>query len=587
MERWFSADTVEKNRTIIVFLFFAVFFITGLFVAGDYGVPWDEFIQRDFGIAAHRHAFEGDKALLSLREKYYGPAFEMLLVAVERTFGPKDPRRVIFIRHLVTFLMFFTGAVFFYFLCKIHFRSWKLALLGSLMLILSPRVFAHAFYNSKDIPCMSLFIICAYTLIRYLDDKSLKNVFLHGLACALLVDVRIMGVIMPVLTVFLLLDELWVKRSHFITPFYCGWLQKPLAAFSRQKVLNVAHRLRFRAFCPSGLAKGFFAQPRYKRGYERASRKITKEKKDILISLPLYLIVLVFFTVFFWPVLWERPFHNFVMAFTEMSLYPYPVTVLYLGNYIDSTNVPWHYMPVWILISTPAVYVLLFFSGLAVLTAKLIKNAGKPYPVSRNEFIFLYWFFVPVTAVIVLRSALYDAWRQMFFVYPAFLVLSLTGLRSIFEFMRSRSRRAVRGIGVLALVSVLAAGMACAAWFTVRYHPHQNVYFNVLTGGMRKARKNFDLDYWGLSYRKALEYIAENDPAKTIKVYVVDYPGIISYFALAPADRKRIIYVNSPEKADYFVSNYRWHRGEYPYSDEFFSIKVGGEKIMVVYRLEN
>ena len=53
--------------------------------------------------------------------------------------------------------------------------------------------------------------------------------------------------------------------------------------------------------------------------------------------------------------------------------------------------------------------------------------------------------------------------------------------------------------------------------------------------------------------------------------------------AKTKAKAKRISKGGSTKEADYFLSNYRWHEKEYPYKNEYFSIKVGRAKIMVVY----
>ncbi len=122
----------------------------------------------------------------------------------------------------------------------------------------------------------------------------------------------------------------------------------------------------------------------------------------------------------------------------------------------------------------------------------------------------------------------------------------------------------------------------------IRYHPHQNVYFNILAGkNMKEVKNSFELDYWGLSYRQALEYILKNDKDKVIKIYVTNACGWYNSLILPSDDRKRLVYVkrDSLDEAKYFISNYRWHKDEYPYEDEYFSIKIGGTKIMVVYRL--
>ena len=115
-------------------------------------------------------------------------------------------------RHLVTFLLFYTSVFFFYRLCKYRFNSWKIGLLGSLFLILSPRIFAHSFYNPKDLPFLSMFIISIYTLVSYLNRKTLPRAAIHALICALLIDIRILGIIVPLFTVIFLFADLLIIK---------------------------------------------------------------------------------------------------------------------------------------------------------------------------------------------------------------------------------------------------------------------------------------------------------------------------------------------------------------------------------------
>ena len=49
----------------------------------------------------------------------------------------------------------------------------------------------------------------------------------------------------------------------------------------------------------------------------------------------------------------------------------------------------------------------------------------------------------------------------------------------------------------------------------IKDHPHQNVYFNFLAG--KNIQTKFELDYWGLSNKQALEYILKNDSKNIIK----------------------------------------------------------------------
>ena len=104
---------------------------------------------------------------------------------------------------------------------------------------------------------------------------------------------------------------------------------------------------------------------------------------------------------------------------------------------------------------------------------------------------------------------------------------------------------------------------------------------------MSQVKKNFELDYWGLSYRKAIEYILGNDASSQIKLYMPTHPEKFFMPFLPLQSLKRLQISNSPDNADYILSEYRWHPEEYEYpnSTEYYSIKVGDTNIMVAYRI--
>jgi len=519
---------IEKKYKILVALFFAAYLCVGISIFKDYGISWDEHVQRINGMITVEYIVKGDQRLFTYRDRYYGTVFETLLVAIERILDlTKSSRAVFFMRHLVTFLLFYIGIFFFYLLSKYRFGSWKIGLLGSLFLTMSPRIFAHSFYNSKDIPCLVMFIISIYTLIRYLDKKSLSRAASHALACALLVDIRIVGIVVPFFTtIFLVADLLIIKTER-------------------------------------------------------------TEYKRVGASFLTYIFLLIFFTILFWPLLWKSPFYHFISAIRLMSRYGHPYPVLYLGDYIMGKDLPWHYIPLWIMISTPLLYIFSFFIGCSISVKPLLSNLRDSYLSKRNDFIFILWFFLPILAIIGIRSVLYDEWRQMFFVYPALLMLSLVGLKSLFEFIKMRFRSPKYQIMNAALILIITFSLVKTVQFMIKYHPYQNVYFNILAGkDMNEAKSKFDLDYWGLSYRKALEYILENDASEVIKVNVANWPGKANADILPPDDRGRLLYVENLQEAKYFLSNYRWHKDEYPFKEEYYSIKIDGAKIMVVYKID-
>jgi hypothetical protein len=216
----------------------------------------------------------------------------------------------------------------------------------------------------------------------------------------------------------------------------------------------------------------------------------------------------------------------------------------------------------------------------------LLRNPKQFYLSKKNDFIFMLWFFLPLVTVVVFRSVLYDAWRQMFFIYPAFLMLSLVGLTSLFKFIKSKFQGPSYKIINVTLILITAFSLINTAKFMIKYHPYQNVYFNILAGrDMKKVKNNFELDYWGLSYRKALEYILKNDTDKVIKICVANPVGRANASILSAEDSNRLMYLGDPNEAKYFLSDYRGHKDEYPYKNEYYSIKIGGAKIIVVYKM--
>ncbi len=44
----------------------------------------------------------------------------------------------------------------------------------------------------------------------------------------------------------------------------------------------------------------------------------------------------------------------------------------------------------------------------------------------------------------------------------------------------------------------------------VRMHPYEYTYFNRIAGGVRAARANYMLDYWGLSLKQASQALAQS-----------------------------------------------------------------------------
>jgi len=515
-------DSMKSSRNI-VFLFFIIYFVVGVYCFDDYGISWDEPFQRDNAVITANYVLKDDPFLFSFRNRYYGTFFEMILFTAEiAILGATDNlRQVYLLRHFLTFLCFFIGVYFFYRLCNDIFHDWKWALVACFFLVVSPRIFSHSFYNSKDIPFLSFFIIAFYFFNHFISDPRVKTALLGSLTSAFAIDVRITGVLLPFFVMICL-------------PFF----------YNRNK---------------------------------------KDPKSHLFVIFLLYFSGTLVFSILFWPFLWKEPLKHLYETFTLMSRYPWTGTTLYVGEFLKASEIPWHYSPVWIIITTPPAYIFFFAVGVISFMTSVFKKAPYFSEMQRILGFVLLWLFLPILAVITLGASLYDAWRQLFFVYPAFIIFSTFGLFKTIALIVSKYCRHALVVIIPTLVSILPV-----LYFMVKHHPHQHVYFNFMAGpSMDVVKQRFELDYWGLSYRKALEYILDNDPRPKVKIFPANIPGYFNSLILPRKDRKRLAYVGAVSRADYFLTNYRWHPGDYDYPDECYSIQIGNAKIQSVFRVRS
>jgi hypothetical protein len=119
----------------------------------------------------------------------------------------------------------------------------------------------------------------------------------------------------------------------------------------------------------------------------------------------------------------------------------------------------------------------------------------------------------------------------------------------------------------------------------IENHPHEYVFFNRLAGdGMEAVKQRFELDYWGLSYREGLEWLLRHDRRDAVRVFLAG-ANPESAAILPRAQRARLVFAARRREAEYFLGNYRWHRGDYPYRHELYATRIGDAEIMSVYDL--
>lgn len=511
--------TLRSAYTPGVFLF-VVFFVIGLAVHRDFGIAWDEFPQRELGKLSYDYVFHHDTALLTYCDRDYGSVFEVILTGLERSLGYSELSNIFAMRHMASHTFFLLAALCMYILCYRLFKKRFVAALGFLGLVCMPRLYAHSFFNSKDIPLLCSVIFCFTTAQIAFEKNNRSWYLLLGFCCGFALALRPTAIMLP-------------------------------AAFSCFLVLDI-----FRA-------------------------AIRKDKVwAIVFNLILFLACFCLTVYALWPSLWGgNPLKNFLAIFHTFSHFSrWNSSVLLMGKTLASTNLPWYYVPAWIVITVPELWLA---SGIAGISLVLISFARKPMifignTPSRHFILYILFFFVPVAAVIKLHSIVYDDWRQLYFIFPAFLLLALYAIDRL---MQTKARKVVTALCIIQLMMPVA--------FLVANHPFGQVYFNHLVSHKPEhLRKNYDYDYWGCSYRQAIEYILVHDTSHTVRIYETSTPVSLNARALPSSLRDRVQLVSDKKEYPYYYPvNFRFHPNDYQYALIYHDLKAGNSTICRIYKV--
>jgi hypothetical protein len=515
-----------QSGKALVLAFFAALLALGVAVHRDYGLSHDEVAQRTTGMVTINYLidlFTGRGASSELHtydDRDYAVAFEAPAAALELLLGLTDTRDIFMFRHLLTFLVCLAGAWALYSLALRRFADRRLALLAVAFLVLTPRLFAESFYNSKDAVFVAAYAIALNTAVAFILRPGWRSALLHALASAFAIDIRMAAITIPVATLAIL----------------------PLRAVKRELPTRT------------------------------------------LWTLAIYATATAVFVIALWPWLWSDPLDRFAQALDIVSRFRFDHEILYRGELVRTTQLPWHYVPVWIAITTPPLYLVLFLAGGAATIWRFIKagNAIWRTEADLQDQMFLAFALLPLVAAMLYNPVLYDGWRQLYFIYPAFLMVALAGWHALWTLARARAWRAALG-------AVTALSFVVTAVWMWRAHPLQNVYFNPLAGKDMLAR--YEVDYWGLSLRPALEHLLAHDSSAEIKVLDANYMELaMRFMILRPEQRRRLVETLDGAGPHYAFTNFppNRHREKNvaygPDYELFHEVKVAGEVVLRVFK---
>ncbi|RFP65655.1 hypothetical protein D0N36_08160 [Hymenobacter lapidiphilus] len=520
-------------------VFFGLLLLLGLLVHGDYGVSTDEPAHHLNGLVNVKYVAELVAPELARRQAQYAhiPALAthpdrdhgVLFEIPDSLLGllaQGDSAAYYRLRHLLIFLVFMVGVWALYRLATHYTRDWRWGLAAAGALVLSPRLFAEAFYNAQDIVFMALFAVAMLTLVRLVARPGAGRAAVHGLACAAAIDVRVGGGLLVVFTLLAL-----------------GW-----------QALNGP-----------------------------ATRRAAWVR-----SAGVYLLTTAAAAVAGWPYLWADPIARLLEVLRRMGQFPWQGRNLYLGELLSGSATPWHYIPVWLTVTTPWPYLLAAAGGLAAILGAGLRRSGHfQTRTGQFDWLVLGWLLGPVLLVIGLNSAVYNGWRHLYFVYPALLLLAARGgqMGQLLAGRYRAGRWVGTGVGV-----VLLAGVLHTAYRMVREHPQQQVYFSLLPNQV--VAEQFDRDYWGLAYRHGLGWVLASDSAARIRVGAARPDLLYNNSLILPAaQRARLVFTSPPYPAGTYLftnyARYQYGPGLLPADTlgrQVYRLRVNGLPVLGVFK---
>ena len=408
----------------------------------DYGVTWDEDEHFTYGVKVLDFylSLGQDKSFLEYLNLYtYGSAFDLLTAALARI----SPLGAWETRHLVDACIGILGII----------GTWRITRLlagpragffAALMLAVTPNYYGHMFNNPKDIPFAVAMIWSLYYIVKLppvLPRPPLSTTLKLGLTTGLAVGIRVGGLLL----------------LCYLGLVLCLWA---LATWRREGAVKFVH--------------------------ESAMALVQVVLPVLSVSFPIML--------FLWPWTQQDPIGHVWAALNEFSHHNYPYKTLFDGNYYFATDLPWSYLPVYILLKLPELTLLslaaaLAFAGKHLLGCRLLPGNTLGWTVVSVAALF------PVVFAVMERAVLFDGMRHFLFVLPPLSVIAGAGLNRLFSALPTRGWRRTGA----ALVS---GWLAVQLGIMISLHPDQYVYYNVFAGGVPGAAGRFKLDYWAATYRE-------------------------------------------------------------------------------------
>ncbi len=428
-----------------------LFVLLGLVVIAtfaDYGVTWDEDVHNWYGVFVldyYLSLFQDGRCLNWLNLYNYGAAFDTIAAALNR-FSPFGTYET---RHLLNGFLGVLGIA----------GSWKLArslggpragFIAAVLLLAIPNYYGQMFNNPKDIPFAIGMVWSIYYMVRIiplLPQPKWSLVAKLGVATGMALGVRVGG-----LLIFCYLGLLLL----------CFVLWRSIETPSPRRILADGFASCWRVLLPT-----------------------------IVVAYPVMLL--------FWPWAQESPIANPLQSLIFFSHETFPYRTLFAGHYFAASDLPWVYLPTYIILALPELVLALALAapiGAFVVIRRLPVTERRDWILRHGLMAFAIVF--PVAYAVEIKAVLFDGMRHFIFLLPLIAVAAALVADRVLNWLAGFEYRrpiyaaiALYGIAHFSMMAML--------------HPNEYVYYNGFVGGVEGAQGLFKLDYWANSYAEAVD----------------------------------------------------------------------------------
>jgi hypothetical protein len=472
----------------------------------DYGITWDEGVHSQYGELALKYFTSGfrDRSSSTYLDMHnYGPLIEMIpaIVYGSHQEWKYEARHVVF---GLMALLVIPGL-------RRYARLWGdplVPVFAVAAVVMMPRFYGDWYNNSKDVPFAIATVWFMYATAAFFLKREFcaRQVIGCGVALGVALCVRPGG--FPLLAIY----------------FACA------AALSRLAHLPIA-------------------------GSARQGPSI----RPILFKTAAILAIAWVIMVIPWPWAHENMVTHPIQAMKVAASFTTSYPVLYDGRVFMSSDLPWHYLIKFLLITTPPATLLLAVVGLAF----GVKDQITAFRSDRSLLagVTQMWLFVPLIVFVIKRPNVYDGLRHFLFILPAVAVLAAIGASGVLSGMRCRKARLVAWPAILVLLLLPLKDL-------IRLHPYQMTYFNAFVGGLGGGYGRYETDYWVSSYREAMLWVNERARREPQRRFVVLVGGTVYVEPAAAHYRAPNVVImivpgplgirELPPDADYYIATTRY-----------------------------